>query len=176
MLLQFKDLTIRNATVEDAWQLAKWWNNGSIMAHAGFPKGLGKTIEEVAGSIQEDRDDSHRHLIIVKGETPIGEMNYRNMGEAVAQIGIKICDFSLHDQGIGTVLLSMLIFSLFHDMGYEKIVLDTNLNNTRAQHVYEKLGFHKVAVRENSWRDQLGQLQSSVEYEMRLKDFVNCAE
>ena len=28
--------------------------------------------------------------------------------------------------------------------GYSKIVLDTNLTNTRAQHVYESLGFRKV--------------------------------
>ncbi len=36
----------------------------------------------------------------------------------------------------------MLIEELFH-MGAQLIFLDTNLNNTRAQHVYEKLGFKK---------------------------------
>lgn len=34
----------------------------------------------------------------------------------------------------------MLIEELF-SMGYEKIILETNLKNTRAQHVYERLGF-----------------------------------
>ena len=37
----YKNLTIRNATVDDAAILADWWNDGTIMAHAGFPDGLG---------------------------------------------------------------------------------------------------------------------------------------
>lgn len=49
MRLQYKNLTIRNAAVEDADLLALWWNDGKIMAHAGFPKGTGETAEEIAG-------------------------------------------------------------------------------------------------------------------------------
>lgn len=58
-------------------------------------------------------------------------------------------------------------------MGYEKIILDTNLKNERAQHVYERLGFKKLRVVENSWCDQLGEAQSAVEYEMYKKDFIS---
>ncbi len=43
----------------------------------------------------------------------------------------------------------MLIEKLF-SMDYELIFLDTNLKNTRAQHVYELLGFKKIAINENS--------------------------
>ena len=49
---------------------------------------------------------------------------------------------------------------------HEKRGLDTNLNNLRAQHVYECLGFQKMRVNYDSWTDQLGQLQSSVAYEL----------
>ena len=58
-------------------------------------------------------------------------------------------------------------------MGAQLIFLDTNLNNTRAQHVYEKLGFKKVAIHNDSWRNQLGELQSSVDYELTIDDFRN---
>jgi len=51
--------------------------------------------------------------------------------------------------------------------------LDTNLKNTRAQHVYEKLGFRKVRTRINAWKDQLGELQSAVDYELTAEDFVH---
>lgn len=77
---------------------------------------------------------------------------------------------------LGKVLLSMLIAALFDDLGYRKIILDTNLNNTRAQHVYVKLGFRKLRVLENSWKNQLGEWQSSVDYDMYRKDFVNFAK
>lgn len=63
----------------------------------------------------------------------------------------------------------MLIGQLFA-MGYEKIVLDTNLANTRAQHVYEKLGFKKIRVNIDAWKDQLGRMQSSIDYELSLSD------
>ena len=175
MLLRSGNFTIRNATVHDASQLAAWWNDGKIMAHAGFPNGTGQTAEGIAADIAKDTDETHRRLIIEIDGFPAGEMMYENLGGGTAEIGIKICDASKQDKGCGKIILSMLISSLFHDSGVQKIVLDTNTANTRAQHVYERLGFRKVRVRENAWTDQLGQLQSSVDYELVPDDFVNFA-
>jgi RimJ/RimL family protein N-acetyltransferase len=62
---------------------------------------------------------------------------------------------------------------LFDELGYGRIILDTNLNNLRAQHVYESLGFRKLRVNENSWQDQLGVWQSSVDYELTKDAFIS---
>lgn len=70
----------------------------------------------------------------------------------------------------------MLISFLFNDMDYKKIILDTNAKNKRAQHVYEELGFKKVRVNRDSWKNQLGELQSSIDYELYQEDFVNFAK
>lgn len=175
MLLQFRNFTIRNAVIRDASQLSAWWNDGKIMAHAGFPNGTGQTAEGIAADIAKDADETHRRLIIAIDGLPVGEMMYENLGGGTAEIGIKICDASKQDKGFGKIILSMLISSLFHDLGFRKIILDTNTANKRAQHVYERLGFRKVGVRENAWKDQLGQLQSSVDYELVPDDFVNFA-
>lgn len=175
MLLKFENLKIRNATVNDAPLLEKWWNDGTVMAHAGFPNGTGETVEQISESLKHDTDEDRR-LIIELDEIPIGEMSYGVEGERTVGIGIKICDFSKHDKGYGKVLLSMLISSLFNDMGYNKIILDTNMKNKRAQHVYEELGFKKVRVKMNSWKNQVGELQSSIDYELFQEDFVNFAK
>ena len=175
MLLQFRNLTIRNATVKDADLLSSWWNDGKIMAHAGFPNGTGETASEIAEKIKKETDEDRR-LIIELDKRPIGEMGYGRESEDTVEIGIKICEFSEQNKGYGKILLSMLIFSLFKDMGYKKIILDTNVNNKRAQHVYEELGFKKLRVRENSWKNQLGELQSFIDYEMNQGDFVNFAK
>ena len=66
----------------------------------------------------------------------------------------------------------MLISWLF-EQGVEKIVLDTNLTNLRAQHVYESLGFQKLRVNIDSWTDQLGNKQSAVDYELTEDSFVD---
>ena len=169
MELKYKEIVIRNATTADAEQLCAWWNDGAVMAHAGFPKGLGTTPETVACQIMED--DS-RHIILYDG-TPIGEMNYRDIGNGACEIGIKICNADMQNKGLGKVILSLFIGALFDELKYNKIVLDTNLNNTRAQHVYEQLGFQKVRVNVDSWKNQLGELQSSVDYELVRGEFVS---
>ena len=166
MELQHGNILLRDATKEDAKQLAEWWNDGAVMAHAGFPNGLGTTEEEVAEDIGTGA------LIIEEAGKPIGEANYRIVDDKVAKIGIKICVFDCQNRGIGKIVLSMLIRYLF-DNGFDKIVLDTNMKNKRAQRVYESLGFRKVRVNIDSWTDQVGKLQSSVDYELVEKDFVD---
>lgn len=47
MFLKHDDLVIRNAAACDASLLCNWWNDGRIMAHAGYPNGLGITEQEV---------------------------------------------------------------------------------------------------------------------------------
>ena len=164
-IIRYKNLTIRQAEAFDAKQLAAWWNDGAVMAHAGFPHGLGTTEEEVVKGL------GNGCMVIEENDRQIGECNYRNVADGVAEIGIKICETDCQNRGVGRKVLSMLIDWLFRN-GYSKIVLDTNLTNKRAQHVYESLGFRKVRTNIDSWKDQLGRLQSSVDYELIEKDFV----
>ena len=166
------NLIIRDAVPSDAGQLCIWWNDGKIMAHAGFPNGLNENPDNIRKSLAADTDETHRRHIIEFGGKPIGEMNYRNKGGGVAEIGIKICDFSEQEKGLGTTLLAMFIDALFTRYGYEKIILDTNVKNERAQYVYEnKLNFVKLRVNENAWPDQLGIPQSSIDYELTKTDW-----
>lgn len=172
----FENIQIRETTVEDAEQLCRWWNDGSVMAHAGFPNGLGTTVEKIRAQIEGNatgrRRDNQRHMILLDG-VPIGEMNYCESEPGVCEIGIKICEASRQNKGLGKIILSLFIRALFREYGYKKIVLDTNLTNTRAQHVYEQLGFKKLRVNVNSWKDQLGAWQSSVDYELTEDSFVS---
>lgn len=169
MILQNETLTIRQAEAADAKQLAAWWNDGAVMAHAGFPNGLGTTEEEV---IEELGNGRTVILVIEESGRLIGECNYRKVSDGAAEIGIKICEADRQNRGVGRKALRMLIRWMFGN-GYSKIVLDTNLTNTRAQHVYESLGFRKVRTNIDAWRDQLGRLQSSVDYALVEKDFVS---
>ena len=175
MLLRHKNLTIRNATTADAPQLEAWWNDGKVMAHAGLPFGSGERAEEIAARIAKDTDEDRRLILELDGRA-IGEMRCLRAAEGTAELGIKICDLSLHDQGLGKQYLSMLICALFEDSGYQKIVLDTNLKNLRAQHVYERLGFRRVRVNRDVWTDQLGEPQTFVDYELIPQNFVNFAK
>lgn len=186
MRLEQGKLCIKNAEQEDCKQLVSWWNDGAVMAHAGFPNGLGTNEEKVQKQIAADSDDRRRHLVIWYDGNRIGEMSYANLGDSLeetgedtienrtADIGIKICNSIFQEKGLGKIVLSMLIRELF-SRGYTKIVLDTNLKNKRAQHVYERLGFQKVNIRMDAWTDQVGEKQSVVDYELTKEHFVDFA-
>ena len=166
MELKYGDLLLRDAVAADAPQLAAWWNDGSVMAHAGFPNGLGITEEKVTAGLGNGR------LVMEENGRLIGEACYRKVDEGIAEIGIKICETDCQNRGLGRIILSMLISWLF-EQGFKKIVLDTNLTNKRAQHVYESLGFRKLRINYDSWTDQLGNKQSAVDYEMTEESFVD---
>lgn len=172
MYIRFENLVIRNATTYDAQTLCNWWNDGKVMEHAGYPNGLGITTQDIIEDLSNDNDDYHRRLIIEIDSIPVGEMNYRNKSNNVAEIGIKICDFEKQEKGFGTKFLKMLIGSLLYEKGYNKIILDTNVKNKRAQHVYNKIGFQQVGIRIDSWKNQLGELQSSIDYEITKETFI----
>ncbi len=82
-------------------------------------------------------------MIIELDNIVIGEMMCGTINENTAEIGIKICDFSKQNKGYGKILLSMLIFSLFNDMGYNKIILDTNVKKIFKNNIVIRLsGLH----------------------------------
>lgn len=171
MLIKYKDIIIRNVERKDCLQLAKWWNDGKVMAHCGFPNGLGISEKQIIEKIKTDTDETIRRMVIEYQNKLIGECSY-DREDDLADIGIKICDFAYQEKGLGRVILSMMIERLFTD-GVKKIVLDTDIDNQRARHVYELLGFKKIRVDMNSWTNQLGESRSSVHYELISSDFVN---
>lgn len=163
-------IRIRNSVITDCGQLAEWWNDGKVMAHAGFPNGLGITLDKIKRQILQESDENGRTLIIEYDNMPIGEMNYRNIQDYKVEIGIKICNPNYHEKGLGRVILSLFIKELFI-MGFKVIILDTNVKNKRAQHIYELLGFKKIRINSDSWKDQLGNLQSSIDYKLIEDNF-----
>lgn len=158
------DIVIRSVREADAEQLTNWWNDGAVMAHAGFPHGLGQSIEETRRQIARNVNSCAQLLIIELEGTPIGEMNYRALDGHSVEIGIKLCDPTAQNRGLGTLALTLIISYLFRREDVDEIRLDTNVNNTRAQRVYERLGFTRVRVNRDAWRDQDGVHQSSIDY------------
>jgi len=180
VILKDNDLTLRPSEERDAETLAAWWNDGRIMAHAGWPQGVNTTKEKVAERISHRRSIGNNFIIELNGK-PIGEMGYHTedvgagtpIKSGEAGIGIKICDFSLLELGLGTRALRLLIDYLFNTLKFKKIHVDANFENPRAQHVYEKLGFKKIRILETErWTDQMPVPARFIIYEMLPTDFV----
>lgn len=167
MNLNYLDIVIRNATNSDCEQLAKWWNDGSVMAHAGFPNGLNITTQEIAQKISNDSDDTRRRMFIEYKNQPIGELSFHILENSVASFGINICLPQYQNKGLGRIILSLLINELFNK-GINKISIDTNYKNKRAQHVYELLGFKQKGLRQANWN---GVDETVIDYELCKNEF-----
>lgn len=71
MYLQKGNLGIRDAAAGDAGLLCNWWNDGKIMAHAGFPNGIGTTEQEVLNKLQTGEDPGRkfwRSMLYLQGK------------------------------------------------------------------------------------------------------------
>ena len=130
--IQKDEIVIRTADCFDAPQLAAWWNDGAVMAHAGFPYGLHTTEEKVIAGMWEGR------CMIEYDGKPIGECCYRDCDNHTAEIGIKICETDYQNHGIGRKVLTILIDWLFQN-GFELIGISDSI----------KLFFRKPFVAEN---------------------------
>ena len=165
MVLQQDSLSIRRAILADAKILADWWNDGAVMAHAGFINGVDTTADKVMDKLANAPDTSQQYIIEL-GSIPIGEM-HAQVKENYALIGIKICKAEEQNKGYGKKLIKLFIGHLFDNEQIKKVVLTTNAKNLRAQHVYEKIGFKKVKLDQNSLKDSTG-----ITYELELADWL----
>lgn len=66
MYMEQGNLIIREATMADTELLCNWWNDGEVMAHAGFPEGLGITEQEVLIQLQTGTDSERKGRLILK--------------------------------------------------------------------------------------------------------------
>lgn len=164
-----KDITIRKAMIKDAEMLCKWWNDGFVMAHAGFPNGIGTTVQTVQAQLRQAQ--ARLRLLIEYQNIPIGEMMLEFHTLYQVEFGIKICDLSKQNQGIGTKVLSMMFQYLFMECQMEEIVCTTEFDNKRAQHVYEQLGFKKAKTLHHVWCDETGIWHDGIFYVLKPKRF-----
>ncbi len=180
MRIQKDNIVIRSAIVDDAIQLNKWWNDGKVMEHAGFPNGIGESLDDTIANIRGREGKLSQLCIIEIDGKRVGELSYSIRGDGAAYPGWKICEFGYQNRRYGPKIIRMLFEFLFTDevinskFLIEKIVWDTMLENKRAQYVYEnKLGARKIGVRQDCWKDQNGQLRTAVDYELSKEDFFN---
>ena len=156
-------VSIRKAQSSDAEILTKWWNDGAIMAHAGFPNGVGTTVETVREGII-NRSFYNLLFIIEYKREPIGELS-ANIKDGIASFGIKICNEKYQNNGIGTFVMKKFFKELFSSSIVNKISITTNIKNSRAIHVYrDKL--KAVEVKQFDFVDANGDKQKSIEFEL----------
>ncbi len=168
-------LRIRTAQEADAPLLNRWWNDGKVMAHAGFPDGIGQSLGETREDIRRSLTRGGWLCIMEAHGFPIGECSLR-IQDGQGMPGWKICEAAWQNQGLGPRFIAMSMDHYFDQPGLQVVRWDAMLDNLRAQRVYERLpGVKRLGEKENVWRDQLGVWRGHVLYELTKEDWLSCA-
>jgi aminoglycoside 6'-N-acetyltransferase len=75
-------------------------------------------------------------------------------------------------RGIGTDALRALLAHLIDDLGHHRVIIDPAVENARAIHVYEKLGFRRVGVMRRYERASDGAWRDGLLMELLAEEFV----
>jgi aminoglycoside 6'-N-acetyltransferase len=75
-------------------------------------------------------------------------------------------------RGIGTDALRAVLTYLVDDLGHHRVIIDPAVENARAIHVYEKLGFRRVGVMRRYERAADGTWRDGLLMELLAEEFV----
>jgi aminoglycoside 6'-N-acetyltransferase len=100
-------------------------------------------------------DDDSTHLTIDVGGTVAGLIQYYEEADPKyrhAAVDIFV-DPALHNRGIGTKAIELVVRHLIDDRGHHRITIDPATANAPAIRCYEKAGFSAVGVMRSYERD-----------------------
>lgn len=179
-MIQLNRLKIREANETDIPTLIAWWASGDLMRHVGFPNGIQTDIEQlktelVKQSLASTNEPSRRFIIFKKEEhKAIGELCFHQLDlhNKSCEISIKICEIDEQGKGYGEEALRGFLTYLFKTYQLHRIYLDTLLENTCAQQLYQKVGFKIIGIERDVWLDPQGNYRSAVLMDLLENDYL----
>lgn len=112
-------------------------------------------------------EKSHRDIFEVKQlrlaicagpQSPIGLIDLYDFDpkHLRAGLGIVISEPGDRDRGYGAEAIRLLEAYAFETLGLHQLYASVGENNTRSQHLFEKLGFTRSGIRRQWWRTATG--------------------
>jgi aminoglycoside 6'-N-acetyltransferase len=141
----------RLRALRQAPEVARWWNPPPD----GWP-------------LEEEDDDLSKLAVVADGEV-VGYVQYWEDPDPTgrhADVDIFLGP-GAQGRGLGSEAMRMVTRHLIEECGHHRITLSTAVDNARAIHVYEKVGFRRVGVmRKASLRDLTGEWEDELLMEL----------
>ena len=98
--------------------------------------------------------DNSKYIVATLNSEIVGFAGIKVAGDQADVMNI-VTNKAYRKQGIGTLLLNSLI-SICKDLNLTSIFLEVNQNNYPAIILYESIGFKKIGIRKNYYKDNDG--------------------
>ena len=124
-------------------EVARWWP--------------GLTPEEVLPKARGEDEDITVFAIVVDGEVAGMIQHHEESDPEYRHAGMDLfLGTAFQDRGLGTDTVRTLARHLVRDLGHHRLTIDPAADNERAIRCYEKVGFRRVGVMREYWRDADG--------------------
>lgn len=156
---------LRPLEPDDAELVHRWYSDVRVLALMGDPPiSLAGRQQRYEESVKADGADVFRFMICLLvddrriGRTDLFDLDRQNGSCA---FGITIGEPELWGQGLGTDAVNALVDFAFGQLRMERVWLDTDTLNTRAQAAYDKAGFtvegrfRRAFYQDGRWSDDI---------------------
>ena len=131
--------TFKEAKREQRSLIHRWLEQEHIREWV-HGKGLQNTLKSLERSFGGVSD--FQHWIAYDGDVPFGYILTSKKGKEAINLDLFICDLNYLGKGLSVQMIREFLLSQFSDI--KEVFIDPEATNTRAIHVYEKVGFRAI--------------------------------
>ena len=136
---------LRPLEPDDADLVARWYADDRVRKLMGDPPlSFARRRQRYEEAVKDDGDAVYRFLVCrLSDDQPVGRTDLFEIDRANGScaFGIAIGDPALWGQGLGTDAVNAVVDYAFGELRMERVWLDTDAANERAQAAYRKAGF-----------------------------------
>jgi RimJ/RimL family protein N-acetyltransferase len=146
---------LRPLEPDDADIVQRWYEDARVQTLMGDPPiSLARRRQRYEKSVADDGPDVLRFVICqLDDDRPIGRTDLFDIDRENGSLafGIAIGEPALWGQGLGTDAVNAITDYAFGQLRMERVWLDTDESNLRAQAAYAKAGFIREGVLRRAW-------------------------
>ena len=140
---------------DDADLVSRWYSDDRVRKLMGDPPLSGATRRARYESAARDDGEAVYRFVICRldDDTPVGRADLFDIDRTNGHcsFGIAIGDPELWGRGLGTDAVNAIVDFAFGELRLERVMLDTDADNLRAQAAYAKAGFVVEGRRRHYW-------------------------
>ncbi len=145
---------LRELNKKDILTINKWRNDEKLISYLGAPfRYINEDVDdEWYNNYMKNRSNNIRCAIVdeedkILGLVSILSINYVNQ---TGILNIMIGNSDNYNKGIGTFAIKKILNHAFMNLNLRRIELSVLESNSRAIHVYEKIGFEKEGIKKKA--------------------------
>lgn len=139
-------ITLRNLTKNDSQYFAKWWRDKELISltSGNFEPLSDNDIKNQVKEMAQDTDSYH--WLIQADSKIVGHINFNKLDNQKVELQIIIGEKEYWNKGIGKESVQKIIKKI-KQLKFQKVYIEVRPTNSRAIHLYKKLGFKNLDLK-----------------------------